>query len=259
MSHDDEPTPFRFELLQRRRGPLWTGIGLIVIGGLLAGYGIGCTVIDVNHDAPLDYESGSVVGILCVVGTVLAVAGLLRWTFAITPYPADLTDWHGASLLTLAAGVGLAVATFQLEVGGGYSLAVVGAGAICIGLGALAEWVARRRIARRERARELIAGGVAVTATVVASGLGKNDFDEASTVITSADFEFTAADGVTRKVTRRLHIPQRAPLEVGQRTVVWHAADDPGADDSIVVAIEHALRWNLDLPRPADDGPADRA
>jgi len=44
-------------------------------------------------------------------------------------------------------------------------------------------------------------------------------------------------------------IPAAVPIHEGQRTTVWYDPANPLDDRRIVVAMIHALRWNVPIPR----------
>ncbi|WP_182378032.1 DUF3592 domain-containing protein [Nocardioides sp. WS12] len=244
------PPPFTFE--PRPFRPFWvvTAQLLLLVGGVAAGYGIGCTVIDGYGDGPASYIAGDEAGLATIGGGVAAVLGLLTWSLIVDQYPLQFGLWHALGTFGLASALGQLFAVVELDVEGRYVVAaiisgVVGAAALLVGGARVA---ARRKRFAHEVA--LIARGVPVDATVVDPGWEPDDFDEASNVITTSTFRYVGADGTSYVVRRRVTIPSRAPIEKGQHTTVWYDPDDPLNDKAIVVGIQHALRWNVPVPVP---------
>ncbi|MCR1784744.1 hypothetical protein KVF89_19535 [Nocardioides carbamazepini] len=255
MAHA-EPPPFTFEPRRRRPLGLLIALCLLLIGGVYAGYGIGCTVIDAYEDAPPSYVAGDSIGIVTIGGTLAVVIGWLTWSLLVDRHPRALGQLHAPGVLLPAAAAGLLLASVELDVAGWYVGAAVIAGAAGVGLLLLAVAAATARRRRWRLELDLIARGTPVPATVAESGLDPYDFEEASNVITTAAFRFTGADGTVYRVHRRVVIPIRAPLVEGQRTTIWYDPDHPTDDRRIVVGIQHALRWNVPVPRVPTDRPA---
>jgi len=57
------------------------------------------------------------------------------------------------------------------------------------------------------------------------------------------------------QLNRIVSIPARAPLQDGHETVVWHDPAHPADHKRMVVALHHALRWNVPLPAAQVPGP----
>ncbi|GAA1510290.1 DUF3592 domain-containing protein [Nocardioides humi] len=225
-------------------------------GSAWAGYGLGCTIIDANDDAPAAYVAQGAAGAGTVGGLLLAVIGAVGWLVMMDRFPLALSGWHGAGLLLLCSVPGLVVATRELGAGGWYDVAAAGlatAGLLALLGGSLL--AARRRLRWLEELR-LIAEGTPTVATVVDSGIAPNDFEEASNLITIATFRFWGADGTPYLLHQRVTIPAAAPIAEGQRTTVWYDPANPLDERRIVVAMVHALRWNVPIPRVSVDGPA---
>lgn len=255
MAHE-EPPPFTFEPRTGRPLGLLTALCLLLIGGVYAGYGIACTVIDGNDDAPAAYVAGDSIGLAAIGGTLAAVVGWLTWSLLVDRYPRSLGQLHAPGVLLPAAAGGLWLAVIELGVTGWYAAAAaIGAAAGALTL-LLAVAAAARRHRRWRLELDLIAHGTPVAATVVESGLDPDDFEEASNVITTAVFRFTGVDGTVYRVRRGVTIPASAPLVEGQRTVIWYDPARPTDDRLMVIGIQHALRWNVPVPRVRTDRPA---
>lgn len=250
-----EPPPFSFTPRPSHGVGLTLAQALLLVGGVLAGYGIGCTVIDANEDAPAAYVAGDDIGMITIGGLVVAVVGWVMWSFMADSHPLSVGQLHAWGTALPAAAIGLLLAARELGVAGGYVVAAFGlaaAGAVAM---VLASARARRRRRRYRRELDLIARGAAVPATVLDSGLDPHDVEEASNVITTVTFGFVIGDH-TYRLHRRMTVPQHGILLDGQRTTVWYDADDPMDDEAMVVAIQHALRWNVPVPRVVDRPPA---
>jgi hypothetical protein len=249
-----EPSPFQFVPRPTHGVGLAVAQVLLLAGSLLAGYGIGCTVIDANEDAPASYVAGDDIGIATIGGCIIAVVGLVMWSFMVDSHPLAVGQLHSWGTSLPAGAFGLLIATSHLGAGDTYALVAIGlaiAGAVAMVLGCVA--VSRRR--RRYRHElDLIARGTAVPATVLDSGLDPDDFEEASNVITTVTFRFVIGDHAYR-LNRRMTIPQHGLVLEGQRTTVWYDPADPTDDRAMVVAMQHALRWNVPVPRVADVPP----
>jgi hypothetical protein len=250
-----EPPPFRF--VPRPSHPVGLTLAqlFLLAGGLLAGYGIGCTVIDGYDDAPPGYVAGDDIGVVTIGGVVVAVVGLVMWSFMVDSHPLDVGQLHSWASFLPASAIGVLVAARELGVTGWYvvsafGLAAAGALAMLLGFGAV-----RRRRQRYRHELDLMERGIAVPATVFDSGLDPGDFEEASNVITTVTFRFVIGDDTCR-LHRRMTIPQHGILVEGQRTTVWYDPEDPMNDRAMVVAIQHALRWNVPVPRVAEHPPA---
>lgn len=247
--HSERP-PFRFTPRPRRRTGLALAAVLMVTGSAWAGYGLGLTIIDANDDAPLAYVAQEAAAAGTLGGLLIAVIGAVGWLFMMDRFPLALSSWHAAGLLLLCSAPGLLVATRELHAGGWYDVAVAGlatGGFLALLGGSLL--AARRRLRWLDELR-LIAEGTPVTATVVDSGIDPYDFEEASSLITTATFRFAGADGTSYLLHQRVTIPAAAPIAKGQRTTVWYDPADPLDDRRIVVAMVHALRWNVPVPAP---------
>ncbi|MBM7516820.1 DUF3592 domain-containing protein [Nocardioides nitrophenolicus] len=243
-----EPPPFTFTPRSRRRGGLVVAALLMVGGSAGAGYGIGLTVIDENGDAPVTYVAADGAMAATLGGLLLAVVGAVAWLIMMDRFPRALSSWHALGLLLVPAAPGLVVAARELGVGGWYD--VVAAALATVGVLALlggSLLAARRRLRWLEELR-LIAVGTPTVGTVVDSGLDPDDFEEASNVITTSSFRFTAADGTSYLVHRRVTVPAAVAIHEGQRTTVWYDPANPLDDRRIVVAMIHALRWNVPVP-----------
>ncbi|TQK69212.1 DUF3592 domain-containing protein [Nocardioides sp. SLBN-35] len=250
-----EPPPFRFTPRSRRRTGLVVAAVLMAAGSAWAGYGLGLTIIDANDDAPPAYVALDAAAAGTIGGLVIAAIGAIGWLFMMDRFPLALSSWHSASLLLLCSAPGVVLATRELGAGGWYDVAAAGlatAGVLALLGGSL---LATRRRLRWHDELRLIAEGTPVPATVVESGLDPDDFEEASNVITTATFRFTGADGTSYLVHQRVTIPAAAPIVEGQRTTVWYDPADPLDDKRIVVAMVHALRWNVPVPRAATEEP----
>ena len=250
-----EPPPFRFTPRPSHGVGLTLAQVLLVAGGVLAGYGIGCTVVDANEDAPAAYVAGDAIGMITIGGLVVAVVGWVMWSFMVDSHPLSLGQLHAWATFLPASALGLLLAARELGVAGWYVVSAFGlaaAGAVAM---VLASTAVHRRRRRYRHELELMARGVAVPATVLDSGLDPNDFEEASNVITTVAFRFAIGDH-TYRLHRRMTIPQHGLVLDGQRTTVWYDGDDPLDDEAMVVAIQHALRWNVPVPRVVDRPPA---
>lgn len=247
-----EPPPFRFTPRPSHGVGLGLAQVLLLVGGLLGGYGVGCTVIDGYDDAPPAYVAGDGIGMITIGGLVVAVIGWVMWSFMVDSHPLSVGQLHAWATFFPASAIGVLLAARELGVAGWYvgtafGLAAVGAVAMVLAFAAVER---RRRRYRHEL--DLMARGVAVPATVFDSGLDPHDFEEASNVITTVTFRFVVGDN-TLRLHRRMTIPQHGILVEGQRTTVWYDPDDPTADKAMVVAIQHALRWNVPVPTPCVD------
>lgn len=251
-----EPPPFAFRPRPRRPLALLIALCLLLVGGLYAGYGIGCTVIDERDDAPPAYVAGDDIGVITVGGLLAAVIGWVTWSLLVDRYPRALGQLHAPGFLLPAAAAGLLLAAVELDVADRYVGAVALVGAAGVGVLLLAVTTAAARRRRWLLELELIAHGTPVSATVVESGLGPHDFEEASNVITTAVFGFTGTDGTVYRVRRGVTIPASAPLVEGQRTTIWLDPDNPTDDRQIVIGIQHALRWNVPVPQLPPRRPA---
>lgn len=250
-----EPPPFRFTPRPTHGVGLTVAQVFMVAGGMLAGYGIGCTVIDANEDAPAAYVAGDGIGVITIGGLVVAVVGWVMWSFMVDSHPLSVGQLHSWGTGLPAGALGLLVAARELGVTGWYVVTAFGlaaAGALALLLGSAG---VRRRRRRYRHELDLIARGAVVAATVADSGLDPDDFEEASNVITTVTFRFAMGDH-TWRLHRRMTIPQHGILVEGQRTTVWYDPDDPTDDKAMVVAIQHALRWNVPVPRVVEHPPA---
>lgn len=250
-----EPPPFRFTPRPTHGVGLTFAQVFLLVGGVLAGYGIGCTVIDGYDDAPPAYVAGDTIGVITIGGLVVAVVGWVMWSFMVDSHPLSVGQLHSWGTFLPAGALGVLLAARELGVTGWYVgtaffLAAAGAAALV-----LASAAARRRRRRYRHELELIARGIPVPATVFDSGLDPDDFEEASNVITTVTFRFDIGDRSWR-LPRRMTIPQHGILLEGQRTTVWYDPDDPTDDKAMVVAIQHALRWNVPVPRVVEHPPA---
>ncbi len=243
-----EPAPFDF--VPRPSHPVGLTLAQVfmVAGGALAGYGIGCTVIDGNGDAPAAYVAGNGIGMITIGGLVVAVIGLVMWSFMADSHPLVVGQLFSWAALLPAGALGLVVAARELGVTGWYVVAACGLLAVGVVAMLLGVAAVRRRRRRYRHELDLIVRGTAVPATVFDSGLDPDDFEEASNVITTVAFRFVVGDA-TYRVHRRMTIPQHGILVEGQRTTVWLDPDDPENDRAMVVGIQHALRWNVPVPR----------
>lgn len=170
-------------------------------------------------------------------------------------FPLALSSWHSAGVLLLCSAPGVVVATRELGAGGWYDVAAAGlatAGILALLGGSL---LATRRRLRWHDELGLMATGTATAGVVVDSGIDADDFEEASNVITTTTFRFFGADGTPYLLRQRVTVPAAAPIVEGQRTTVWYDPADPLDDKRIVVAMVHALRWNVPVPRAAAEEP----
>lgn len=250
-----EPPPFRFTPRPSHEVGLTLAQVFLIAGGGLAGYGFGCTAIDGYDDAPPAYVADGDIGMVALGGLVLAVVGWVMWSFMVDSHPLSLGQLHSWGTFLPAGAVGVLVAARELGVTGWYVVGAFGlaaAGAVAM---LLASAGVRRRRTRYRHELDLMARGVAVPATVLDSGVDPYDFEEASNVITTTTFRFVIGDNAYR-LHRRMTIPQRGIVVDGQRTTVWYDPEDPLDDKAMVVAIQHALRWNVPVPRVVDQRPA---
>lgn len=250
-----EPPPFRFTPRPSHEVGLTLAQVLLIAGGGLAGYGFGCTVIDGYDDAPPAYVADGDIGAIALGGLVVAVVGWVMWSFMVDSHLLSVGQLHSWATFLPASALGLLGAARELGVTGWYVvgafvLAAAGAGAMV-----LASSGVRRRRRRYRHELDLMARGAVVPATVLDSGLDPNDFEEASNVITTVTFRFVIGDRAYR-LRRRMTIPQHGILVDGQHTTVWYDPDDPSDDEAMVVAIQHALRWNVPVPRVLEQPPA---
>lgn len=250
-----EPPPFRFTPRPSHGVGLTVAQLLLLAGGALAGYGFGCTVIDGYDDAPPAYVADGDIGAIALGGLVLAVVGWVMWSFMVESHPLSLGQLHSWGTFLAAGALGVLVAARELGVAGWY---VVGAFGLAAS-GAVAMLLASAGVGRRRRRYrhelDLMARGIAVPATVLDSGVDPYDFEEASNVITTTTFRFVIGDE-TYRLHRRMTIPQHGIVVDGQRTTVWYDPEHPQDDKAMVVAIEHALRWNVPVPGVVDRPPA---
>lgn len=242
-----EPPPFRFTPRPSHVVGLTIAQVLLVVGGALAGYGFGCTAIDGYDDAPPTYVADGDIGAMALGGLVVAVVGWVMWSFMADSHPLSVGQLHSWATFLPAAALGVLAAARELGVAGGYVVVAAGlaaAGAVAMVVAAVG---LRRRRRRYRHELDLITRGAAVTATVLDSGIDLDDFEEASNVITTVTFRFFIGDHAYR-VPRRMTVPRHGILLDGQRTTVWYDPDDPLNDRAMVIAIQHALRWNVPVP-----------
>lgn len=243
-----EPPPFRFTPRPSHGLGLTLAQVFLLVGGLLGGYGAGCTLIDGYDDAPPAYVAGGDIGAITLGGLVVAVVGWVMWAFMADSHPLSVGQLHAGATFLPASALGILLAARELGVTGWYAVAAFGlaaAGAVAM---LLASAAVRRRRRRYRHELDLMARGVAVPATVFDSGLDPYDFEEASNVITTVTFRFVVGDHAYR-LHRRMTVPQHGIVLDGQRTTVWYDPDEPTDDKAMVVAIQHALRWNVPVPR----------
>lgn len=243
-----EPPPFTFTPRPRRRTGLVVAAVLMATGSAWAGYGLGLTVIDANDDAPPAYVAQGAAAAGTLGGLLIAVIGAVGWLFMMDRFPRALSSWHAGGVLLLCAAPGLLVATRELGAGGWYDVAAAGlvtAGLLMLLGGSLL--AARRRLRWLGELR-VIAEGTPTAGIVVDSGIDPHDFEEASNLITTTTFRFVGADGTPYLLHQRVTIPLAAPIVEGQRTTVWYDPSDPLDERRIVVAMVHALRWNVPIP-----------
>lgn len=241
-----DPGSYRVDPLPRKPAKPAISWLLQLCGGVLAGYGALASA-----EAPAPATS-------LVVGGVLVVVGGLTWMFWVDAFPQQLTLWQGYATLCLSAGLGGLIAVVRHDLDGPYLTAVgvlTGLGTIAL---ALALFVPAHRARAYARDLALMASGVPCPAVVVDDGLDPWDWEEGSGIVfTTVTFRFTGADGTTYRLRRVVGIPSRAPIEDGHETVVWHDPEHPLDDSRMVVALHHALRWNVPIPEPAPaSGPA---
>jgi len=242
--------PATFAYTPLRSNPVGLAIAgaMLLVGGALSGFGIGCTVIDANDDAPPQYVAGDDIGMITVGGGVLAILGLVTWSILIDRFRLVAGELHAFGLFGVTAGPGLLAAARHLGVSGWYA----GAGVLTFAAGALFLILAGARVTSRRRRwnheLDLIARGVPVSAVVIDSGLDPDDYEDASNVITTVIVGFTDATGIERRLHRAVTIPRSVDVVEGQRTVVWYDPDDPGNEKAMVVGLQHALRWNVPVP-----------
>ncbi|MFB9766730.1 DUF3592 domain-containing protein [Nocardioides kongjuensis] len=250
-----EPPPFTFTPRARRRtGPVVAAV-LMAVGSAWAGYGLGLTIIDANDDAPAAYVAQGAAAAGTLGGLLIAVVGSVGWLFMMDRFPRALSSWHAGGLLLLCSAPGLVVATRELGAGGWYDVAAAGlaaAGLLALIGGSLL--AARRRLRWLDELR-LIAEGTPTAGTVVDSGIDPYDFEDASNLITTTTFRFFGTDGTPYLLRQRVTIPAAAPIVEGQRTTVWYDSADPLDEKRIVVAMVHALRWNVPVPRAEAPAP----
>ncbi|KAB2812470.1 hypothetical protein F9L07_11930 [Pimelobacter simplex] len=231
--------PYAVEPLPRQPAKPAVALLLQLAGGLLAGYGALASA-----EAPAPATS-------LVVGGILVVVGGLAWLFWDDPFPLQLNAWQGYATLTLSAGLGGIVAVARHDLDGPYLTAVgvlTGTGTVFLALGLLLPAHRRRAYARD---LELMASGVPCHAVVLDDGLDPWDWEDGDgTISTVVTFRFTGADGTTYRLHRTVAIPGRAHLEDGHETVVWHDPEHPLDESRMVVALHHALRWNVPIPEP---------
>lgn len=250
-----EPPPFRFTPRPSHGVGLGVAQVLLMVGGALAGYGFGCTVIDGYDDAPPAYVADGDIGMVALGGLVVAVVGWVMWSFMADSHPLSVGQLHSWATFLPAAALGVLLAARELGVTGWYVVSAFGIAAAGAAAMLLASAGVRRRRHRYRHELDLIARGAAVPATVLDSGLDPGDFEEASNVITTVTFGFVIGEHAYR-LHRRMTIPQHGILLDGQRTTVWYDADDPMDDEAMVVAVQHALRWNVPVPRVVEHPPA---
>ncbi|WP_018178275.1 hypothetical protein [Jongsikchunia kroppenstedtii] len=230
------PGPYEVEPRPRRPAtPTLPAIALLVGSGLGA-YGFGTSA----------YSSAP--SVATIVGFLLAIIGLISWLIAMAPWPIDLNGHQGLALFGIPAGLGLAAAVERDDLNDDFRIAaavLAGSGAVCLLIGVL---LPLRRRKRYLRDLQLMADGDPRPATAIETGLGPWDWEEASNVITWVTFQFTGADGTAYRLNRIVSIPGRAPLADGHETVVWHDPAHPADPKRMVIAMHHALRWNVPLP-----------
>ncbi len=250
-----EPPPFRFTPRSRSRtGPVVAAV-LIAAGSAWAGYGLGLTIIDANDDAPPAYVAQGAAAAGTLGGALIAVIGSVGWLFMMDRFPRALSSWHAGGLLLLCSAPGLVVATRELGARDRYDVAAAGlAAAGIVGLLGATLLAARRRLRWRDELR-LIAEGTPAAGVVVDSGVDPDDFEDASNLITTTTFRFFDADGTPYLLRKRVTIPLAAPIVEGQRTTVWYDPANPLDERRIVVAMVHALRWNVPVPRAEAEVP----
>lgn len=249
-----EPPPFTFTPRSRRRTGLVVAGVLMVAGSAWAGYGLGLTIIDANGDAPPAYVAQGTAAAGTLGGLLVAVIGAVGWLFMMDRFPRALSGWHAVGLMLLCSAPGLFVATRELGAGDWYDVAAAGLAAVGLLMVLGGSLLATRRRLRWLDELRLIAEGTPVPATVVESGIDPYDFEEASNLITTATFRFTGTDGTSYLVRQRVTIPAAAPIEEGQRTTLWYDPANPLDERRIVVAMVHALRWNVPVPEPVPQG-----
>lgn len=250
-----EPPPFLFTPRPSHEVGLTLAQVLLIAGGGLAGYGFGCTVIDGYDDAPPAYVADGDIAMFALGGLVVAVVGWVMWSFMADSHPLSVGQLHSWATFLPASALGVLLSARELGVTGWYVVGAFGLAAAGVGAMLLASTRVRRRRRRYRHELGLIARGVAVPATVLDSGLDPGDFEEASNVITTVTFRFVVGDDAYR-LHRRMTIPQHGILLDGQRTTVWYDPADPSDDKAMVVAIQHALRWNVPVPRVVEQPPA---
>lgn len=234
-----QPGPYRVEPLPRQPAKPAVALLLQLAGGLLAGYGALASA-----EAPAPATS-------LVVGGVLVVVGGLAWLFWVDPFPLQLNAWQGYATLALSAGLGGMVAVARHDLSGLYLTtvgALTGTGVACLALGLFLPAHRRRAYARD---LHLMATGVPRPAVVLDDGLDPWDWEDGDgTISTVVTFRFAGTDGTVYRLHRVVAIPGRAHLEDGHETVVWHDPEHPLDESRMVVALHHALRFNVPIPQP---------
>jgi hypothetical protein len=208
-------------------------LALLVIGGVLAGYGWGS--IGRLMDEEL-VEPDASIFIAIPVGMFLTVVSSIAW-MSIVLKRSDLGLMYGNAAALLGGGVGVLVAAARYEDGAIVTvigLAVLALAAVCLVLGGLAA-ASRRRRARSED--ETIRTGTVVAATV--SDKGYTVFQESDRILTTVTFTFTDRQGVQRWVQRTMTVNAADPVENGQETRLWYDPAKPGNDRAIVVELAH--------------------
>ncbi|MFF1572999.1 hypothetical protein ACFVWR_09640 [Leifsonia sp. NPDC058292] len=206
---------------------------LLLLGGLLAGYGWGSTgrLMDEAVVAP---DATAIIAI--PIGMLVSIVSSIAWA-AIVMKRSDLGMMYGTAATLLGAGAGVLLASR------GYAdatpVVVIGSGilalaVVCLVLGVAAA-AARARKARAEDAA--MRTGTLATGTV--SDKGYTVFRESSRILTTVTFTFTDVHGVQRWVQRTMTINAADPVENGQETRLWYDAANPGNDRAIVVELAH--------------------
>jgi hypothetical protein len=208
-------------------------LALLVIGGLLAGYGWGSIGRLMDEDLA---EPDASIFISIPVGMFVTIVSSIAWT-GIVMKRRDLGLMYGNAAALLGGGVGVLVAAGKYREGSvaaAIGLALLGLAIVCVVVGAVAA-SSRRRRARAED--ETIRTGTIVTATV--SDKGYTVFHESDRILTTVTFTFTDLHGVQRWVQRTMTINAADPIENGQETRLWYDAADPGNDRAIVVELAY--------------------
>jgi hypothetical protein len=208
-------------------------LALLVVGGLLAGYGWGSIgrVMDEDLVAP-----DASIFIAIPVGMFVTIVSSIAWT-GIVMKRRDLGLMYGNAAALLGGGVGVLVAAGKHRDGSvatAIGLALLGLAVVCVVLGAVAA-SSRRRRARAED--DTIRTGTVVAATV--SDKGYTVFHESDRILTTVTFTFTDLQGVQRWVQRTMTINAADPIENGQETRLWYDAANPGNDRAIVVELAY--------------------